>query len=42
MKVYPVFYAKKLRKDPNNPLLRQANPNPLPLDLKDSEEEYEV
>ncbi len=42
MKVYPVFYAKKLRKDPDNPLPRQANPEPPLLVLQDSEEEYEV
>ena len=30
-KVHLVFYAEKLRKDPNNPLLGQANPNPPPL-----------
>ena len=42
MKVYPVFYTKKLRKDPDNPLLGQANPNPPPLVLEDGEEEYEV
>jgi hypothetical protein len=42
MKVHPVFHVKKLRKDPDNPLLRQANPNPPPLILEDSEEEYEV
>jgi hypothetical protein len=42
MKVYPVFHVKKLRKDLDNPLLGQANPNPLPLDLEDSKEEYEV
>ena len=42
MKVHPVFHVEKLRKDLNNPLLRQANPNPPPLDLEDNEEEYEV
>jgi hypothetical protein len=42
MKVHPVFHAEKLRKDLDNPLLGQANPNPLPLNLEDGEEEYEV
>jgi len=42
MKVHPVFHAEKLRKDPDNPLLGQANPNPPPLVLEDGEEEYEV
>jgi hypothetical protein len=42
MKVHPVFHAEKLRKDPDNPFPRQANLNPLPLDLEDGEEEYEV
>jgi hypothetical protein len=42
MKVYPVFHAEKLRKDLNNPLLRQANPNLLPLNLEDNKEKYKV
>jgi hypothetical protein len=42
IKVYPVFYAKKLRKDPKNPLLRQTNPEPPPLEVEDGEIEYKV
>ena len=42
MKVHPVFHAEKLRKDPNNPLPGQANPEPPPLELEDGETEYEV
>jgi hypothetical protein len=42
IKVYPVFYAKKLRKDPRNPLLGQTNPEPLLLEVKDGEIEYKV
>jgi hypothetical protein len=42
IKVYPVFYAKKLRKDPKNPLPRQTNPEPPLLEIEDSEIEYEV
>jgi hypothetical protein len=42
MKVHPVFYAEKLRKDPGNPLLGQANPEPLPVVLEDGEQEYDV
>jgi hypothetical protein len=40
--VYPVFYAKKLRKDLRNPLLKQTNPEPPLLEVKDSEIEYKV
>jgi hypothetical protein len=42
MKVHPVFHAKKLCKDPDNPLPGQANPELLPLELEDGEAEYEV
>jgi transposase InsO family protein len=42
MKIHPVFHAEKLRKDPNNPLPGQANPDPPPLELDDGEMEYEV
>jgi hypothetical protein len=42
IKVHPVFYAKKLCKDPRNPLLRQTNPEPLLLEVEDSEIEYKV
>ena len=42
IKVYLVFHAKKLRKDPGNPLPGQTNPNPLPLEVEDSKEEYKV
>ena len=40
-KVHLVFYVEKLRKDPNNPLLGQANPNPPPLPIQDGQEDYE-
>ena len=40
-KVHLVFHAEKLRKDPNNPLLGQANSNPPPLLIQDSQEDYE-
>jgi hypothetical protein len=40
--VYPVFYAKKLRKDPKNPLPRQTNPEPPLLEVKDSKIKYKV
>jgi hypothetical protein len=40
--VYPVFYAKKLRKDPRNPLFRQTNLEPPLLEVKDGEIEYKV
>jgi hypothetical protein len=40
--VHPVFYAKKLRKDPRNPLPKQTNPEPPLLKVKDSEIEYKV
>ncbi len=44
-KVHPVFYAEKLRKDPGNPLIGQANTEPPPIVLRDSDNEqaeYEV
>jgi hypothetical protein len=37
-----VFYAEKLYKDLGNPLPGQANLEPLPLEVKDDEEEYKV
>jgi hypothetical protein len=40
--VHPVFYTKKLRKDPRNPLPKQTNPEPLLLEVEDSEIEYKV
>jgi hypothetical protein len=40
--VHPVFYAKKLRKDPKNPFLKQTNPEPLLLEVKDNKIEYKV
>jgi len=42
IKVHPVFYAKKLCKDPKNPLPSQTNPQPPPLEVEDSETKYEV
>jgi len=42
IKVYPVFYAKKLHKDPKNLFLRQINPEPLLLEVKDSKVKYKV
>lgn len=42
MKIHPVFHAEKLRRDPNDPLPGQANPEPPPLELEDGETEYEV
>jgi hypothetical protein len=42
MKIHPVFHAKKLRRDSGDPLPGQANPEPAPLELEDSELEYEV
>ena len=42
IKVHPVFHAKKLRKDPDNPLLGQANKEPLLLVIQEGAEEYEV
>jgi hypothetical protein len=42
IKIYLVFHAKKLRKDPQNPLPGQANPEPPPLILEDGEQEYGV
>jgi transposase InsO family protein len=41
IKVHPVFHADRLRKDPENPLPGQTNPNPGPLQVND-QEEYEV
>jgi hypothetical protein len=37
-----MFHAKKLRKDPDNPLPGQSNAKPAPLHLSDGSEEYEV
>jgi hypothetical protein len=42
IKVHPVFYTKKLRKDPRNPFLRQTNPEPPLLEVEDSEIKYKV
>jgi transposase InsO family protein len=42
MKIHPVFHTEKLRKDPQNPLPGQANPEPPPLILEDGEQEYGV
>jgi hypothetical protein len=42
IKVYPVFHAKKLRKDPRNLLLSQTNLEYDLIEVKDGEEEYEV
>ena len=42
IKVHPVFYAKKLCKDPRNPLLGQTNPEYDLVEVQDGEEEYEV
>jgi hypothetical protein len=42
MKVHLVFHVEKLRKDPKNPLLGQANPEPLLVVLEDREQEYDV
>ena len=33
IKIHPVFYAEKLRKDLGNPLPGQSNPEPAPLEL---------
>jgi hypothetical protein len=41
MRVHNTFYAEKLRKDPNNPLLGQANPPPEPIRYRE-ENEWEV
>ena len=40
--MHPVFYAKKLRKDPRNPLPGQTNPEYDPIEVQEGEEEYEV
>jgi hypothetical protein len=40
--VHPVFYTKKLCKDPKNPFLKQTNPEPPLLKVEDGEIEYEV
>jgi hypothetical protein len=37
-----MFYVKKLRKDPDNPLPGQSNAKLAPLHLSDGLEEYEV
>ena len=42
MKIHLVFHTEKLRKDPNNSLSGQSNPEPLPLELENGETEYEV
>ena len=42
MKVHPIFYAEKLRKDPGNPLLGQSNLELPPIQLNDNSKEYEV
>ena len=42
IKIYLVFHAEKLCKDPSNSLPGQDNPRPPPLELEDSEAEYEV
>ena len=43
IKVHLVFHAKKLCKDPRNPLPGQINLEPLPLEVReDSKEEYKV
>ena len=42
IKVHPVFHAKKLRKDPRNPLPSQINPEYDPIEVQEGEEEYEV
>ena len=42
IKVYLVFYTKKLQKDPRNLILGQTNPEPPLLEVKDGETEYEV
>ena len=41
IKVYPVFYADRLQKDPDNLLLRQSNPN-QPMLQVNGQDEYEV
>jgi len=42
IKVHPVFYAKKLCKDPRNPLPGQTNPEYALIEVQEGEEEYEV
>jgi hypothetical protein len=42
IKVHPVFYAKKLRKDLRNLLPKQTNPEPPLLEVEDGETKYEV
>jgi hypothetical protein len=42
IKVYLVFYTKKLCKDFKNPFLKQTNPEPLLLKVKDSKAEYKM
>jgi hypothetical protein len=42
MKVHLVFYVEKLRRDPENPLLSQANLEPLLVVLEDREQEYDI
>jgi len=42
IKVHLIFYAEKLCKYPDNPLLKQSNPEPLLLEVEDGETKYEV
>ena len=42
IKVHLIFHAKKLCKDPKNPLPSQTNLEPAPLEVKDKETEYKV
>ena len=42
IKVHPVFYAKKLRKDPGNLLPGQTNLEYDLIEVQEGEEEYEV
>jgi hypothetical protein len=42
IKVYLVFYAEKLWKDPKDPLLSQANLEPPLVVLEDREQEYDI
>lgn len=41
MKIHPVFPAGSLRRDPNDPLPRQANAPPPPIEIM-ADSEYEV
>jgi hypothetical protein len=42
IKVHLVFYIEKLRKDPRNPLLGQANLELLLVLLEDRGQEYDI